>query len=84
MAIRNLERQIWLKAESKADEISLALVASHVDQKKENRAVSIARRAVGMEDISIRKYSLSSGEGRHLQISTCTLVVARRVIRIVK
>lgn len=84
MAIRNLGSQICLNAESKADEISLALVASHVDRKKENRAVSIARSAVGMEDISTRKYSLSSGEGHHFQISTCTLVVAKKVIRIVK
>ena len=73
-----------MKAESKADETSLALVASNVDREKKNRAVSIAGSVVGMEDISIRKYRLSSGEGRHLQISTCTLVVAKKVIRIVK
>lgn len=73
-----------MKAESKADETSLALVASNVDREKENRALSIAGSAVGMEDISIREYRLSGGEGRHLQISTCTLVVAKKVIRIVK
>ena len=48
MAIRNLQRQICLKAESKADETSLALVASNVDREKENRALSIAGSAVGM------------------------------------